>query len=99
MFTWRGYKIESLTVADVTENHAVSRITIVTKATPEVTEQIIHQRARLIPVHSVNDLSAKGPHVAREMALVKVVGTGEHRIEVLCLPEAHGARVVEAKVS
>src|SRR3546814_3469507 len=71
MFTSRGYNIESLTVADVTENHAVSRITIVTKATPEVIEQIIHQLDRLIPVHSVNDLSAQGPHVEREMALVK----------------------------
>lgn len=99
MFTSRGYNIESLTVADVTENHAVSRITIVTKATPEVIEQIIHQLDRLIPVHSVNDLSAKGPHVEREMALVKVAGTGDHRIEALRLAEVYRARVVDATIS
>src|SRR3546814_3775223 len=98
MFTSRGYNIESLTVADVTENHAVSRITIVTKATPEVIEQIIHQLDRLIPVHSVNDLSAKGPHVEREMALVKVAGTGDHRIEALRLAEVYRARVVDATI-
>src|SRR3546814_1890961 len=84
-----GYNIESLTVADVTENHAVSRITIVTKGPPHVIEQIIHQLDRLIPVHSVNDLSAKGPHVEREMALVKVAGTGDHRIEALRLAEVY----------
>src|SRR3546814_1376909 len=66
LFTARGYNIESLTVADVTENHAVSRITIVTKGTPAVVEQIVHQLDRLIPVHSVNDLSLRGPHVERD---------------------------------
>ncbi len=99
LFTARGYNIESLTVADVTENHAVSRITIVTKGTPAVIEQIIHQLDRLIPVHAVNDLSAKGPHVEREMALVKVAGTGDHRIEALRLAEVYRARVVDATIS
>lgn len=99
LFTARGYNIESLTVADVTENHAVSRITIVTKGPPAVIEQIIHQLDRLIPVHSVNDLSAKGPHVEREMALVKVAGTGDHRIEALRLAEVYRARVVDATIS
>lgn len=96
LFTARGYNIESLTVADVTENHDISRITIVTKATPDVVEQIIHQLDRLIPVHSVTDLSAKGPHVEREMALVKVAGTGEMRIEAMRLSEIYRARVVDA---
>src|SRR3546814_9862975 len=70
-----------------------------TKATPEVIEQIIHQLDRLIPVHSVNDLSAKGPHVEREMALVKVAGTSDHRIEALRLAEVYRARVVDATIS
>src|SRR3546814_2002275 len=74
MFTSRGYNIESLTVADVTENHAVSRITIVTKATPEGIEQIIHQLERLISGHSVNDPSAKGrseEHTSELQALMR----------------------------
>ena len=96
LFTARGYNIESLTVADVSSDHAVSRITIVTKGTPEVIEQIIAQLDRLVPVHKVTDLTVLGPHVERELALVKVVGTGEQRIEALRLAEVYRARVVDA---
>jgi len=99
LFTARGYNIESLTVAEVTEKQDVSRITIVTSGTPAVIEQIIHQLDRLIPVHSVTDLSARGPHVEREMALVKVAGTGEHRIEALRLADVYRARVVDSTIS
>lgn len=95
MFTARGYNIESLTVADISEDHAVSRITIVTNGPPEVIDQIIAQLDRLVPVHKVSDLTELGPHVERELALVKVAGTGEHRIEALRLADIFRARPVD----
>jgi acetolactate synthase-1/3 small subunit len=99
LFTARGYNIESLTVSDVTADKAVSRITIVTSASDHVMEQILAQLDRLVPVHSVTDLSALGPHVERELALVKVRGTGDHRIEALRLADVYRARVVDATTS
>ena len=78
LFSARGYNIESLTVADVSDDHAVSRITVVTSGPPAVIEQIMAQLDRLVPVHRVLDLTAIGPHVERELALVKVAGTGEN---------------------
>ncbi|GAO40811.1 acetolactate synthase small subunit [Sphingomonas changbaiensis NBRC 104936] len=96
MFSARGYNIESLTVADVTEDESVSRITIVTSGAPANIEQIIAQLDRLVPVHKVNDLTALGPHVERELALVKVAGAGDHRIEALRLADVYRARVVDA---
>ncbi|MEG3150293.1 acetolactate synthase small subunit [Sphingomonas sp. ZT3P38] len=99
LFTARGYNIESLTVSDVTADKAVSRITIVTSASDHVMEQMLAQLDRLIPVHSVTDLTALGPHVERELALVKVRGTGDHRIEALRLGDVYRARVVDATTS
>ena len=99
MFTARGYNIESLTVADITEDEAISRITIVTSGTRAVIDQIKAQLDRLIPVHKVTDLTELGEHVARELALVKVAGTGENRIEALRLAEVYRARVVDATTS
>lgn len=99
MFAGRGYNIESLTVAEVTEDEAVSRITIVTSGAPAMIEQIIAQLDRLPPVHRVHDLTAEGAHVERELALVKVKGTGDHRIEALRLAEVYRARVVDATIS
>jgi acetolactate synthase-1/3 small subunit len=99
MFTARAYNIESLTVADITEDQKISRITIVTSGTPAVIDQIISQLDRLVNVHKVTDLTELGPHVERELALVKVVGTGDHRIEALRLAEVYRARVVDATIS
>jgi acetolactate synthase-1/3 small subunit len=99
LFTARGYNIESLTVSDVSADHAVSRITIVTSASAATMEQILSQLDRLVPVHSVTDLTALGPHVERELALVKVAGTGEHRIEALRLAEVYRGRVLDATTS
>ena len=99
LFTARGYNIESLTVSDVTADKAVSRLTIVTAASAATMEQILAQLDRLVPVHSVTDLTALGPHVERELALVKVAGVGEHRIEALRLGDVYRARVVDATVS
>ena len=99
LFTARGYNIESLTVSDVSADKAVSRITIVTAASAATMEQIIAQLDRLIPVHSVTDLTALGPHVERELALVKVAGTGDRRIEAMRLAEVYRARVVDATIA
>lgn len=95
MFTARGYNIESLTVAHVTEDLAVSRITIVTSGSPHEIEQIVAQLDRLVPVHRVVDLTAFGPHVERELALVKVAGTADQRIEARRLADLYGARIVD----
>lgn len=98
LFTARGYNIESLTVTDISEDDLVSRITIVTSASAHVMEQIIAQLERLVPVHKVLDLTVLGPHVERELALVKVVGTGDHRIEALRLADVYRARVIDATI-
>ncbi len=98
LFTARGYNIESLTVTDISEDDLVSRITIVTSASTHVMEQIIAQLERLVPVHKVSDLTVLGPHVERELALVKVAGTGDHRIEALRLADVYRARVIDATI-
>ena len=95
LFSARGYNIESLTVADVTEDESVSRITIVTSGPRRVIDQITAQLDRLVPVHSVTDLSELGPHIERELALVKVAGTGEKRVEALRLADIFRARPVD----
>ncbi len=99
LFTARGYNIESLTVSEITHDKAVSRITIVTSASPPVMEQVIAQLERLVPVHSVTDLTTQGDSVERELTLVKVRGTGDHRIEALRLAGIYKARVVDATTS
>ena len=99
MFTARGYNIESLTVADITDDDSVSRITIVTSGTPAVIEQVVAQLDRLVPVHKVTDLTVLGDHVERELALVKVAGTGDQRIEALRLAEVFRANVVDTTIS
>ena len=95
LFSARGYNIDSLTVADVSGDHAVSRITVVTSGPPAVIEQIMAQLDRLVPVHRVLDLTAPGPHVEREMALVKVAGVGDKRVEALRLADIFRARPVD----
>jgi acetolactate synthase-1/3 small subunit len=96
LFSGRGYNIDSLTVAPVDEAGRLSRITIVTSGTEMVIEQIKAQLDRLVPVHKVSDLTLEGPHVSRELALIKVVGRGENRMEALRLADAFRARVVDA---
>ena len=97
LFSGRGYNIDSLTVAPVDDGRGRSRINIVTSGTEMVIEQIKAQLDRLVPVHRVADLSLEGPHLAREMALMKVItGLGEKRAETLRLAEAFRARVVDA---
>ncbi|KEO91303.1 acetolactate synthase [Erythrobacter longus] len=95
LFTARGYNIDSLTVADISDDHAVSRITIATNGPPQVIDQIEAQLERLVPVHKVTDLTAAGPHVERELALVKVAGTGDKRVEALRIADVFRAKVVD----
>ena len=99
LFTARGYNIDSLTVADISENHAVSRITIVTHGPPAQIDQIRAQLERLVPVHKVTDLTEVGPYVERELALIKVAGKGEARVEALRLADVFRAKVVDTTTS
>jgi len=98
LFTARGYNIDSLTVADISADNAISRITIVTNGPPQVIDQIEAQLERLVPVHKVLDLTAAGPHVERELALIKVAGTGEKRVEALRIAELFRAKVVDTTI-
>ena len=96
LFSGRGYNIESLTVAEIDDLDAISRISIVTCGTPMVIEQIKAQLRRLVPVHDVDDLSDKSFHVERELALVKIVNTGASRIEALRIAQSFRAHTIDS---
>ena len=95
LFSGRGYNIESLTVAEVDPMARTSRITIVTSGTPEVIEQIESQLRRLVPTHAVTNWTSAKAGIEREMALIKVAGTGEKRVEALRMADAFRARPVD----
>jgi acetolactate synthase-1/3 small subunit len=95
LFTARGYNIDSLTVTETEHERHLSRITIVTRGTPAVIEQIKHQLERMVPVHRVHDLTLEGKSMERELALVKVAGKGDKRIEALRLAEIFRAQVID----
>jgi acetolactate synthase-1/3 small subunit len=96
LFAGRGYNIDSLTVSETEHESHLSRITVVTRGTPMVIEQIKNQLDRLVPVHRVVDLTTSGPALQRELAMVKVRGRGEPRMEALRLADAFRARVIDA---
>jgi len=96
LFSGRGYNIDSLTVSETEHEKHLSRITIVTTGTPMVIEQIKHQLERLVQVRRVHDLTVEGPSIERELAMVKVRGQGDHRVEALRLADAFRARVIDA---
>ncbi len=96
LFSGRGYNIDSLTVSETEHEKHLSRITIVTRGTPMVIEQIKNQLDRLVPVHRVVDVTIAGPSLQRELAMVKVRGKGEQRMEALRLADAFRARVIDA---
>ena len=98
LFSGRGYNIESLTVAEIDPDAQLSRITVVTSGTPMIIEQIKNQLDRLVPIHKVRDLTIDGPALERELALVKVRGTGEKRVESLRIADIFRARVVDATI-
>lgn len=95
LFSGRGYNIDSLTVAEVDHKGHRSRITVVTRGTPQVIEQIKAQLSRLVPVHDVHDLTVEGAAVERELALFKVAGTGDKRVEAMRLADIFRAKVVD----
>ena len=96
LFSGRGYNIDSLTVAEVDHLGHFSRITIVTTGTPQVIEQIKAQLGRIVVVHEVHDLTVEGRAVERELALLKVEGTGDKRVEALRLADIFRANVVDS---
>src|SRR5215469_6511598 len=95
LFSGRGYNIESLTVAEVDHAAHTSRVTVVTSGTPEVIEQIESQLRRLVPVHSVVNWTTAAPGVERELALVKVAGTGDKRAEAQRISDIFRAHIVD----
>jgi acetolactate synthase-1/3 small subunit len=96
LFSGRGYNIDSLTVSETEHQKHLSRITIMTRVTPMVAEQIINHLYRLVPIHRVVDMTLAGPSIQRELAMVKVRGKGDDRVEALRLAEAFRARVIDA---
>jgi acetolactate synthase-1/3 small subunit len=98
LFSGRGYNIESLTVAETDKRQNLSRITVVTSGTRMIIEQIKNQLQRLVPVHGVHDLTDEGPHVERELALVKMAATGEKRIESLRLADIFRAKAIDSTI-
>ncbi len=96
LFSGRGYNIESLTVAEIDPVRKLSRINIVTTGTQLVIEQIKALLAKLVPVHSVQDLTVEGPHVERELALIKVNGDRERLIQALRIADFMHARLVDS---
>jgi acetolactate synthase-1/3 small subunit len=98
LFSGRGYNIESLTVAETDATEHRSRITIVTSGTPMIIEQIKTQLERLVPVHTVRDLTEGGTYVERELALIKVRGTGEKRVESLRIADIFRARAIDSTI-
>jgi len=95
LFAARGYNIESLTVAETDHNAHTSRITIVTRGTPHVLAQIEAQLKNMVSTRYVQDVSKDPNGVERELALVKVRGTGAERVEALRLADIFRARVID----
>ena len=98
LFSGRGYNIESLTVAEISTKRNISRINVVTNGTPMIIEQIKHQLQRLVPIYDVVDLTDLGPHIEREVALVKIVNDGSNRREALRIADIFGARVTDTTI-
>ena len=96
LFSGRGYNIESLTVAEVDPDNAMSRISVVTSGTPMIIAQIKAQLERLVPVRTLSDLTVEGPAVERELALIKVRGTGNKRVEALRIADIFRARAIDS---
>ncbi len=98
LFSGRCYNIDSLTVSETEHAKHLSLITVVTTGTPMVIEQIKNQLDRLVPVHRVVDMTLSGRAIERELAMVKVRGKGDNRVEALRLADAFRARVIDATI-
>ena len=95
MFSARGYNIDSLTVAEVDAEKHISRITIVAPSTEETVNKMISQLERIVPVKKAVNITYEKQGIEREMALVKVVSTGEKRVESMRLSDVFRARVID----
>ena len=96
LFSGRGYNIESLAVAEIDKKKHLSRITIVTKGTPEVIQQIKLQLGKLIPVHKVADFSRNDPKILfKELALLKVVGATKKLDKAKKLCKKHDGLILD----
>lgn len=98
LFSARGYNIESLTVAEVDARKKLSRFTIVTRGAPLVIQHIMALLEKMVPVHKVQDLTTEGPFVERELALVKVTGKGDERVEALRIADIFRAKPVDTTI-
>jgi acetolactate synthase-1/3 small subunit len=98
LFSARGYNIVSLTVAEVDARRGLSRITVVTRGSAAKIKHIIALLERMVPVHKVHDLTVEGPFVERELALVKVVGEGDQRLEALRIADIFRAKPVDTSI-
>jgi len=96
LFSGRGYNIDSLTVSEVDQEAGYSKITIVTSGSEAVINQIREQLRRLVPVQKVSDLTTDGRSVQRELALVKVNGTGDSRVEAMAIGDKFQAQIVDS---
>ena len=96
LFSGRGYNIDSLAVAEVDKKKHVSRITIVTKGTPEVIKQIKLQLGKLVPVHKVADFSRNDPKILfKELALLKLVGATKKLDKAKKLCKKHNGLILD----
>ena len=93
LFSARGYNIESLTVAP-TEDQSLSRMTIVTRGSEDIIEQIVKQLNKLVDVVKLMDLT-EGPHIEREMMLIKVRADGDARSEIKRLTDIFRGRIID----
>src|SRR2546421_6190306 len=98
LFSGRGYNIESLTVSETEHEKHLSRITVVTRGTPMVIEQIKNQLDRLVPGHRVGDMTMGRPAIQRALAMGKVRGKGDKRGEGLRLSDGFPARVRDTRL-
>ena len=95
MFAGRGYNIESLNVAEVSNDEHLSRITIVTEGTSEVVMQIEKQLLRIVPVHSVTNLDEEGSAVEAEVALVNIDLNDDNKKKIFEVCDFYRARKIE----
>jgi len=95
LFAARGYNIESLTVAETDRKAHTSRVTIVTRGTPQVLAQIEAQLTKMVSTRHVQDVTRDPNGLERELALVKVKGTGADRVEALRVADIFRAKVID----
>ncbi|HZK98571.1 MAG TPA: acetolactate synthase small subunit [Caulobacteraceae bacterium] len=98
LFAARGYNIDSLTVAETDRNAHTSRITIVTRGTPHVLAQIEAQLEKLVSTRHVQNVTRDPNGAERELALIKVAGSGPERVEALRLAEIFRAKVIDTTI-